>query len=289
MANQDIGVVFDNLARQMAGLTTAVGAQGIAQMVPSFDGTPSKYKNWIRDIEKYGYLINIARDKLKLVAFQTSTGSVSSFLQRFLGDHEDITWEQLKAELSARFAEITDSQHAFSLLRTIKQKQGESCQMFVERMLGLAEIAYDNQPGGLETMEKQLIGLFTDGILDNAIKLRIMRENPNTLQAACLIASKEQNLRKRFDLRFGKQSKFEHNAESMEIDYSRPSQNCFNCKRPGHVSRDCRKPRYVSRRSINAINRQNTFLCWNCHQAGHVRRHCKNPSISKRKFRNQEN
>ncbi len=146
MANQDIGVVFENLAIQMADLTTAVGTQGIAQMVPSFDGTPSKYKNWIRAIEKYCFLMNLTGDhRVKKIAFQTSTDGVSSFLQRVLRDNEDITWEQLKVELSARFAEITDSQHAFSLLRTIRQKQGESCHIFAERMLGLAEISYDNQ------------------------------------------------------------------------------------------------------------------------------------------------
>lgn len=59
MANQDIGAVFENLAIQMSGLSTAVGAQGIAQMIPPFEGVPSKFKEWVRNIEKYSLLMNV--------------------------------------------------------------------------------------------------------------------------------------------------------------------------------------------------------------------------------------
>jgi hypothetical protein len=57
---------------------------------------------------------------VKCIAFQTSSGCVSDFLQRYLGMNEDITWVDIKAELSKE----------------------ENVQMFAERMLTLAEEAY---------------------------------------------------------------------------------------------------------------------------------------------------
>jgi hypothetical protein len=57
---------------------------------------------------------------VKCIAFQTSSGCVSDFLQRYLGMNEDITWVDIKAELARE----------------------ENVQMFAERMLTLAEEAY---------------------------------------------------------------------------------------------------------------------------------------------------
>ena len=64
----------------------------------------------------------------------------------------------MKAELATRFSEITDSQYAFSLLRALHQKPGESVQVFAERLMGLAQEAFANQAGGLQAVESQLIG-----------------------------------------------------------------------------------------------------------------------------------
>ena len=64
---------------------------------------------------------------------------------------------KLKAELASRFAEITDSQHDFILLRKLKQARKESVQMLAERMLTLAEEAYRDEPGGVEAIARQLV------------------------------------------------------------------------------------------------------------------------------------
>ena len=65
-------------------------------------------------------------DQIKLVAYQTSREAVSDYLDRVLNDHPGYNWERIKSELSSRFAEISDPQHAFTLLHKIKQKHDEN-------------------------------------------------------------------------------------------------------------------------------------------------------------------
>ena len=70
------------------------------------------------------------------------------------------TWDQMKQQLAIRFSDVTDAQMALSLLRQVRQKQGETIQNYAERILSLAEDAYDNQ--GDNPVERQLIDIFVD-------------------------------------------------------------------------------------------------------------------------------
>jgi hypothetical protein len=71
-------------------------------------------------------------------------------------------------------------------------------------MLTLAEEAYRaDQPGGVEAIERQLGEFFIDGLLHDYLKMKVMRDNPVSLQNVVNSAMAEQNLRKRFDLRLG--------------------------------------------------------------------------------------
>ena len=99
----------------------------------------------------------------------------------------------LKQELSARFALVSDSMHALTLLGRIRQGRNENVQIFAERLLNLAQQAFQDQGGPV--MEQQLIGFFIDGLVSNAIKMRILRESPNTFQDAIkmVLVGKTQN------------------------------------------------------------------------------------------------
>lgn len=70
---------------------------------------------------------------------------------------------EFKSGIDSRFAENTDSQHAFMLLWKLRQAREESAQIFVERMLTLTEEANRDQPGGVEAIERPLVGFFIDG------------------------------------------------------------------------------------------------------------------------------
>ena len=142
-------------------------------------------------------LLNTPNEKKHLMAFQSATGAVSGFIERYMNANPHNTWEQLKRQLTAHFSDVSDPQFALSLLRKLKQKQGENIQVFAERILSLAE-AFLGQAGDM--VEQQLIETFVDGISNDQLKLKILRDRPNTLQGAISIVTNEQNLRSRVAL-----------------------------------------------------------------------------------------
>lgn len=171
---------------------------------------------------------------------------MSNFLKRYLEANAAHTWAQVKTELSTRFSELTDSQHALMLLRKVKQKQEESIQVYAERLLALGDKAFPNQVN--VAVDQQLIGLVHD-----YMKIKIMRENPATLQAAITTATNEKNFRKRFALRSSNNSRALNGSDTdtqpMEVDHLRPQFRCFKCNRRGHKARECR-----TRSKVNAIS-----------------------------------
>ena len=45
--------VSKNFANWLAGLPTVISAQGVSQVVGTFDGESTKFRDWIKLIEKY--------------------------------------------------------------------------------------------------------------------------------------------------------------------------------------------------------------------------------------------
>ena len=278
MAEAGIAQAFQTLATQMGKVSTALGAQGVNQIVTPFKGEAFKFKDWVKSIEKYAVLTNLGDDGIKRVAYQASRGPASDFIRRYQDANQQATWAQMKAELAVRFSEVTDAQHAFMLLRKEKQKHSETVQVYAERLLTLAEDAFVGQQGA--PIQRQLIDIFVDGLAEDQLKLKVLRENPATLEAAVTCATNEQNLRKRFNLRTRREYYPVTDDDRMEVDYYRPGLRCFKCNRKGHRSKDCRvKPR------VNAVenqavpktynDRKKDMSCWYCDKKGHLKHECR--------------
>ncbi|MCG7878548.1 MAG: zinc finger domain-containing protein [Candidatus Thiodiazotropha taylori] len=244
--------IFLNINRELSNVSQTLTTQGISHTVSKFDGNPKHFREWVKSIEKYATLVNLPDDRKKLVAYQSSTGAVSGFIHRYMQANQNQPWAHLKQQLAVRFSDVMDAQMALSLLRNCKQKPGENIHMFAERLLSLAEEAYNNQGG--DAVERQLIDIFVDGLTNDQLKLKILRDHPDTLQAAIGVATNEQNLRARVNMSH-------RTNEPMEVDHSRGQ-------------------RFRPRNRFNRVNTVNngsnrSIRCWHCGQEGHVIRDCK--------------
>ena len=47
----------------------------------------------------------------KRLAYDISRGGVSVYIQRYMAEYAENSWEQLKSELNVRFAEVNDPHH----------------------------------------------------------------------------------------------------------------------------------------------------------------------------------
>ena len=85
------------------------------------------------------------------------------------------------------------------MLHKARQTKSETVQVYAERLNALANDAFAKVDKGV--VESQLVGFFIDGLFHDYLRMKVMRENPKTFQAAVQSALAEQNLRKRFQLR----------------------------------------------------------------------------------------
>ncbi|MCF1458970.1 MAG: retrotransposon gag domain-containing protein [Shewanella sp.] len=285
----NLGTLFQTLSNQIVALSSVVQAHSVSTIVPTYDGTPSKFKDWVKALGKYGMLTGCDDEKLKLLALQTSQGALSDFIHRWISTHQQKSWKDLKTELQTRFSEVVDRSYALSLLRQVKQKRDESVQIYAERLISLAEDAYQEAANTTELgqIERQLVGYFTDGLYYDFLKMKVMRDNPERLQTAVGIAMQEQNVRKRFNLRTGRD--FEgRREEPMEVDASKPKR-CQLCRKLGHEATTCRVRKREHAEAVQMVraqtqaqpptetgqqDRRASIRCWYCNQEGHIRARC---------------
>ena len=300
MATPD--VIVKNLAIQMGRLTDAINTHSIAQPIETFDGDAKKFSQWVKDIEKYSVLKGLEDKGTVGVAYQSARGGVSDYIQRMLKAEPGVTWKKLKSELTIRFAEISDVAQGFHVLRRLKQKSTESVQLFAERMFSLAsEVFRDQTDGQSAAIDNQMVGFFTDGLIEDRVRMKLLRDNPSTFQDAVRIALNEQNVQKRIQSRVRSYNDDRFHGEpegheSMEVDHYRTSRRCHNCHKKGHYARECRSRKVT--KSVQAVNvksatdhprdwgqprgyeanynqNRQDILCWGCGQKGHIRRYCR--------------
>ena len=75
----------------------------------------------IKSIEKHMLLAGGDDNQSKKLAYMTTLGAVNDYIQRYLTEYRENSWEQLKSELDVRFAEVNDPHHAFTMLCKARQ------------------------------------------------------------------------------------------------------------------------------------------------------------------------
>ena len=243
------------IVHQLRIITHELSSQGVHTLISSFDGSdPKNFRSWIKEVSKYGVLVNADDDRLKRLLFGTSKGVVSSFIERFLREREAATSRELIRELQARFSDITDEQSALVLFKKLLQGKNETIQSFYERIIELAEQAFIGADLTQAPYQTQLIMCFTDGLRDNRIARQVIRARPRDLNAALNAATSELQLLKQLDAR-GKSEQLPYtpssrHIEPMEIGVTVASHRykprppfqgyCYNCGIRGHIARKCK-------------------------------------------------
>ena len=220
------------IANQFKGLQTAISVP-LLQVVRSFEGDPSQFKDWVKEIEKYAHMARLDSTDIPRIVLMTCMGTVGDFVKRYLEEIESKgklpDWSDLKRLMHKRYAEITDNQRALTELRKIKQAPEESVQFYSERLLRLAEDAYTAPFDEKEYafIQKQLVDIFCDGLIYDYLRMKVLRCDPKSYEEAVEIAMKEQNLRKRFNLRSNAQNEALKNDENSESAVNQSNKTCF--------------------------------------------------------------
>jgi hypothetical protein len=197
------GTVFGHLK----ALQTAVSIP-LFEVVHKFDGDPRNFRTWIRELERYSQIAKLSESELSKIAHLTCSGPVADFIKRYFEENnakkQVTSWTTLKALLDKRFGDITDAHQALAQLRQIRQGSDEPVQLYGEKFLKVAELAYPDAHMQKETKEfiqRQLVDVFCDGLYFDYLRMKVLREQPRTFDAALALAMREQTLRRRFNMR----------------------------------------------------------------------------------------
>ena len=199
-----------SLDSTMHSLKNSYNATNLVSMVPPYHGNSDTCRLWLSNVLKFCEINNEQSDGRRVqIAYATARGPVSDFIKRWTDNknlnQEVVTWDALKADLISHFSAVSDSDHAHDVLKKIKQGPSETVSFYAERIHRLAKEAYTvndlTDAGSRALAQKQLVSYFLDGLRDVGIKLKLLRKNPTTLDAALNIAREECALMQRFELR----------------------------------------------------------------------------------------
>ena len=96
---EEIASVFHTSTQELSNVSSALTIQGIAANIPKFDGNPKFLREWVKSIYKYAVLLNVPNEKKHLMAFQSATGAVSAFIERYMNANPHHKLERLKRQL----------------------------------------------------------------------------------------------------------------------------------------------------------------------------------------------
>ena len=95
---------------------TAALSIPLSSVVTPFEGDPTKFKQWIKEVEKYALMSGKQNHEIPILAYMTCKGSVGDFIKRYFDETEIPSWNDLKTLLRDRFADVIDSQHAIAIM-----------------------------------------------------------------------------------------------------------------------------------------------------------------------------
>jgi hypothetical protein len=179
-----------------------IRSMSMANQIRHFNGEGNrKFHDWLKDMTRVCTALRADPERTRALALQTVTGPAAEFLTRYLTTRPTADWPVIKAAMAARYSDEADATYALQKLRTLKQNSGEPVQNYVERILSFSGDAYVGQDINNQFIQQQLVQTFIDGVKDEFMAKKLIRERPQTLDAALTIAISELQTSRSFALR----------------------------------------------------------------------------------------
>ena len=192
------------IANSFQQLQMELRAGRLGKDVTKFNGDGHRrFRQWLGDVERVGVALNANDNAMLALCFETLKGPAAEHLTRIARAQPNIPWQQLRQQLIALYSDISDAHIALQSLRKIKQRSGESVQVFADRIRSLAEEAYPNVNLNQPLIQNSLIEALIDGVLDDGIAKKLMRGRQNIadFDAATALAVQEQQVNKQYGIR----------------------------------------------------------------------------------------
>jgi len=236
------------------------------------------YRTWLEDMERYFQVVRVAEEDKCQAALLTTGGAVGQYIYRLVNNNSQMTWNELKHSLGEYYGVVSDPNGRLVELANIKQGRTEGIQDYMQRVLRLAEGAYVGTDGRNEVAVKQVLGFFIEGLRERDIKLTVMKDEPQTLEAAYQKALSEM----KWKVRMGSCAfSSEYEGEPMEICHSR-RRVPIEAVSPA-TQMNSYKDRYRKNNKKGVTHTKNrewergerVFRCWNCGKPGHMWKCCR--------------
>ena len=122
---------------------------------------------------------------------QTLRGPAGDFVTRLIRVQPNITWPSIRQALYDHYSDINDTQLAIQKLCRLTQNAGESIQNFAMRIMILADDAYAGHDMNNPLIQSALIETLVDGVRDNGVARKLIRENPDKFEKAVALAEQQ--------------------------------------------------------------------------------------------------
>lgn len=221
-------------------------------------------------------MVSIARLKLRYRAKQ--------FIESEPSLQTTTDWNILKDNLKRQFTRQYVKGSAMKNFMECRQRSNETCRQFLTRLKILAnrtitltgDPAHDNPIK--QKLEQDITTQFSLG-LTMPIKQRVLSGNPTDLDAALVIAEREQSIENLLHPSGSRECRIINNNQNRANTSQQTSRyketatvrSCYTCHEPGHFSADC------PRNKNQHVRQQRTpdeVKCYSCQKTGHIARNC---------------
>ena len=234
------------------------------------------YKAWLEEMQKYFHVARVAEEDKCQAALLTTSGTVGQCVYRLLTNNPRLTWDDLKVSLEEYYGVVPNPNARLAELAKIRQGGTEGIQEYMQRVVRLAESAYAGIDGRNEVVSKQVLGFFIEGLREREIKKAVMKDKPQTLEAAYQKALSEWKWKIRLD------EGSEYEDEPMEVCHSRRQLRIepvgpvgSNNKKKKCQKKGTRGNTMGPRDKPPERGRNQVIRRWSCGREGHIQRFCR--------------